>query len=67
PLADASPRTDETAHRYLHFQRFSLCEAGVGTGKTLAYLVGCNLWQMHRPERMKLPIVISTSSVFPCA
>lgn len=31
--------------------------------KTLAYLVGCILWQMHRPERMKLPIVISTSSV----
>ena len=25
PLADASPRTDETAHRYLHFQR---CLAG---------------------------------------
>ena len=31
--------------------------------QTLAYLVGCILWQMHRPERMKLPIVISTSSV----
>ena len=25
--------------------------------------MGCILWQMHRPERMKLPIVISTSSV----
>ena len=35
----------------------------MGTGKTLAYLVGCILWQMNRPERMKLPIVISTSSV----
>ena len=44
-------------------KEISLCEAVVGTGKTLAYLVGCILWQMHRPERMKLPIVISTSSV----
>lgn len=25
--------------------------------------MGCILWQMNRPERMKLPIVISTSSV----
>ena len=47
----------------LYNKGISLCEAGVGTGKTLAYLVGCILWQMHRPERMKLPIVISTSSV----
>ena len=47
----------------LYNKENSLCEAGVGTGKTLAYLVGCILWQMHRPERMKLPIVISTSSV----
>ena len=47
----------------LYNKEISLCEAGVGTGKTLAYLVGCILWQMHRPEQMKLPIVISTSSV----
>ena len=47
----------------LYNKEISLCEAGVGIGKTLAYLVGCILWQMHRPERMKLPIVISTSSV----
>ena len=47
----------------LYNKEISLCEAGVGTGKTLAYLVGCILWHMHRPERMKLPIVISTSSV----
>ena len=47
----------------LYNKEISLCEAGVGTGKTLAYLVACILWQMHRPERMKLPIVISTSSV----
>ena len=31
--------------------------------KNAGLLVGCILWQMHRPERMKLPIVISTSSV----
>ena len=36
----------------LYNKEISLCEAGVGTGKTLAYLVGCILWQMHRPERM---------------
>lgn len=47
----------------LYNKEISLCEAGVGTGKTLAYLAGCILWQMYRPERMKLPIVISTSSV----
>lgn len=47
----------------LYNKEISLCEAGVGTGKTLAYLVACILWQMNRPERIKLPIVISTSSV----
>ena len=47
----------------LYNKEISLCEAGVGTGKTLVYLVACILWQMNRPERMKLPIVISTSSV----
>ena len=47
----------------LYNKEISLCEAGVGTGKTLAYLVACILWQMYRPERMKQPIVISTSSV----
>ena len=47
----------------LYNKEISLCEAGVGTGKTLAYLVACILWQMNRPDRMKLPIVISTSSV----
>ena len=47
----------------LYNKEISLCEAGVGTGKTLAYLVACILWQMNRPEQMKLPIVISTSGV----
>ena len=47
----------------LYNKEISLCEAGVGIGKALAYLVACVLWQMNRPERMKLPIVISTSGV----
>ena len=34
----------------LYNKEVSLCEAGVGTGKTLAYLVGCILWQMHRTD-----------------
>ena len=47
----------------LYNKEISLCEAGVGIGKTLAYLVACILWQMHRPSRLKMPVVISTSSV----
>lgn len=47
----------------LYNKEISLCEAGVGIGKTLAYLVACVLWQMNRPDRLKLPVVISTSSV----
>lgn len=47
----------------LYNKEISLCEAGVGTGKTLAYLVACILWQMNRPERMKLPIVTSAMSI----
>ena len=47
----------------LYNREISLCEAGVGIGKTLAYLVACILWQMHRPNQLKMPVVISTSSV----
>ena len=47
----------------LYNKEISLCEAGVGIGKTLAYLVASVLWQMNRPDLLKLPIVISTSSV----
>ena len=47
----------------LYNKEISLCEAGVGIGKTLAYLVACILWQMHRPSRLKMPVVISTASV----
>ena len=47
----------------LYNKEISLYEAGVGIGKTLAYLVACILWQMHRPNQLKMPVVISTSSV----
>ena len=47
----------------LYNKEISLCEAGVGIGKTLAYLVACILWQMNRPNQLKMPVVISTSSV----
>lgn len=47
----------------LYNKEISLCEAGVGIGKTLAYLVACILWQMHCPNQLKMPVVISTSSV----
>ena len=47
----------------LYNREISLCEAGVGIGKTLAYLVACILWQMYRPNQLKMPVVISTSSV----
>ncbi len=47
----------------LYNKEISLCEAGVGIGKDAGLSCGCVLWQMNRPERMKLPIVISTSSV----
>lgn len=47
----------------LYNKEISLCEAGVGIGKTLAYLVACILWQMHRPSQLKMPMAISTSSV----
>ena len=47
----------------LYNKEISLCEAGVGIGKTLAYLVACILWQMNRPSQLKMPVVISTSSI----
>ena len=54
---------NDTAHAILHSNKDVVVLSPTGSGKTLAYLVGCILWQMNRPERMKLPIVISTSSV----
>ena len=40
----------------------SLCDAGVGIGKTYAYLVACILARKHS-LRLRKSIVISTSSV----
>ena len=47
----------------LYNKEISLCEAGVGIGKTLAYLVACVLWQTNRPDRLKLPVVLPVSGV----
>lgn len=41
----------------------ALCDAGVGMGKTYAYLVACVLWQLQRPRPMQRPVVISTASI----
>lgn len=43
--------------------KIALCDAGVGIGKTHAYLVACILWQVYRPQSLPRPVVISTSSV----
>ena len=43
--------------------RITLCDAGVGIGKTHAYLVACLLWQIYRPAQLPRTVVISTSSV----
>lgn len=41
----------------------ALCDAGVGLGKTYAYLVACVLWQLQKPRPMQRPVVISTASI----
>lgn len=41
----------------------ALCDAGVGLGKTYAYLVACVLWQLQKPQQMQRPVVISTASI----
>ena len=41
----------------------ALCDAGVGLGKTYAYLVACILWQLQKPHPMQRPVVISTASI----
>lgn len=41
----------------------ALCDAGVGLGKTYAYLVACVLWQLQKPRTMQRPVVISTASI----
>lgn len=41
----------------------ALCDAGVGLGKTYAYLAAAILWQNQKPLAMRKPIVLSTASV----
>lgn len=41
----------------------ALCDAGVGIGKTHAYLVACILWQKYAPDAQGRPVTISTSSI----
>ena len=47
----------------LYNKDVALCDAGVGLGKTYAYLVACLLWQSQRPRALWQPVVISTASV----
>lgn len=43
----------------------ALCDAGVGIGKTYAYLTGCILLRKNAPHSAvgSLPVVVSTSSI----
>lgn len=41
--------------------KIALCDAGVGIGKTHAYLTACILWRKY--TRSPKPVVISTSSI----
>lgn len=43
--------------------RIALCDAGVGIGKTYAYLVAGLLWQKYQPRCLPHTLTISTSSV----
>ena len=44
-------------------RKIVLCDAGVGIGKTHAYLVACAVWRKFGPGASQKPITISTSSV----
>ena len=46
--------------------KIALCDAGVGIGKTHAYLTTCLLWQRFRPVHLPGTVVISTSSITLC-
>ena len=41
----------------------TICDAGVGIGKTYAYLVALAIWLDQQPEGVAIPAVISTSSI----
>lgn len=47
----------------MHLNRIALCDAGVGIGKTHAYLVAGLLWQKYCPGGAPVTLTISTSSI----
>lgn len=47
----------------LYNKEVALCDAGVGLGKTYAYLVAAILWMRQRALPLRQPLVISTASV----
>ena len=47
----------------LFMGRIALCDAGVGIGKTHAYLVAGLLWQKYKPRGYPRTLTVSTSSV----
>ena len=47
----------------MFLNRIALCDAGVGIGKTHAYLVAGLLWQKYRPGGAPVTLTISTSSI----
>ena len=47
----------------LYNKEVALCDAGVGLGKTYAYLVAAILWMQQRALPLRQPLVISTASV----
>ena len=41
----------------------ALCDAGVGLGKTYAYLVSAILWMQQRALPLRQPVIVSTASI----
>lgn len=62
----ARPAQIELCHEMIDamfLNRIALCDAGVGIGKTYAYLVAGLLWQKYRPIGAPVTLTISTSSI----
>ncbi len=60
------PAQIELCHKMLDAMfsdKVALCDAGVGIGKTHAYLVAGLLWQKYRPGGAPVTLTISTSSI----
>lgn len=47
----------------LFSEKIALCDAGIGVGKTCAYLVAGLLWQKYSPNNLPRTLTVSTSSV----